>query len=128
MKKKIGASKSMKKYEMAGTVSSGPGDGKDSIPSGSKISPEVLDKIKKRAGADKSEILPGTKYKPNSPREAQRTPWGNAPKPGSKQEVEYYKKGGSVGMSKTSKMSKGGSAVKPTMKMGGAVKKSSKKK
>ena len=121
MKKKIGVSKSMKKYGMGGT-NDGPGNGKDSIPSGSSIGAraafeQMLEKSKSgKPGIAKPAFERGTytppkfKNKLDSLRETNKERYGDGKEP----KVEYLKKGGSV--------------VKSKMKMGGAIKKSSKKK
>jgi hypothetical protein len=118
MKKKIGTSKSMKKYGPGGTT--GPG------PSGPGPSGGGMVKTKSPGGS----YVNKTTYdnQGNVLKEVERrTVKGlltGAPK--AKGVIaKVFKKGGMVGKPK---MSKGGSAVKPTMKMGGAVKKSSKKK
>jgi len=108
MKKKIGISKSIKKYELGG-VNNGPGDS-DFIPFGKKALPgsknSTLPSRPTYGG-----IIPGKKILPS------------AIKPGSKT-LPPPKESGNI----IPKEKRGGTVGKFKMKMGGAVKKSSKKK
>lgn len=112
MKKKIGSSKSMKKYVAGGQ--SGPGDGRDSIPSGSaiygtaKAAKGAIDEYMKKKNSK-----PGPKYNTSNPTSISKPIYEiGKQEPSKSVKYDKYKKGGSVGK----------------MKMGGAVKKSSKRK
>ena len=114
MKKKIGSSKSVKKMAMGG-----PGP-TDSIPSGPKISPELLDKMKKRVNSpynkNPSEVRARTmEYVPGRDGGKQSTMEYVPSRDDKKYPKEYYKKGGSVGKPK---MAKGGSFGMLSVKAG----------
>jgi hypothetical protein len=143
MKKKMGSSKSMKKYDMGGAA--GPGDGPLPVTAGAMRKTKTKERS---ADGDyvKKTVTRETPGGTSSTTKVRRTVQGilqGAPR------VDKFKKGGSVGTSKKPKMSKGGSFgmlsvkagvdnnPKPTaadriagakMKMGGSVKKGKSKK
>ena len=108
MKKKIGASKSIKKMAMGGP---GPGPKTDSIPSGPKFSPEQLERMRRKADSpynkfpsDRSKTM---EFRPGRDNAKPKTMEYRPGRDDKEYPIEFYKKGGSVG--KKPKMQKGGS-------------------
>lgn len=114
MKKKIGSSKSMKKYGVGGQ--NGPGDGRDSIPSGAAIK-AAFDRYKNSSygkGGFGSEDKGSSQPKYPKPKTMEYRPDRDGGKPKTMEyrpdrdggKMEYLKKGGSVSKMKKSTTAK----------------------